>query len=114
MTDFPRCGVFCALHTYCGINNLTFESVTEFEEIVNAVNPDLLNNYRGTLADITNILNGIGVNATFIDNAVATWNAEYLSELYDVLKNGGYAVVTVGSPEGHAVVIHGVNEKKEL
>lgn len=107
------CGMFCIAHIYCGFNNLVLTHISEFEAIVNAFNPNLINTYIGTMSNIASVLNGIGLTATHIPKTTG-WNAQNLGDLYATLNNGGYAIVTVGTPTGHAITVYGVTDKKEL
>jgi hypothetical protein len=104
------CTTMCAMHTYCGLNNLELSSVIEFENIVKAVNPELWNTQKGTMATLIPMLQGIGLSASWYTG----WDSEKLTTMYETLNNGGYAMVEVGSPSGHIIVVYGVNEKGEL
>jgi len=109
------CGLMCCLHVYCGFNNLAMESVVEFENVLNAINTDLLTSYIGLSTTFKNILDSLGFTTTIYNGTDAT----KLNAIYSVLANGGYAIAGVsgtgkGSVVGHVVTIYGVNENKEL
>lgn len=109
------CLLLALIHAYCGIKNLKLSTVFEFEDIVNAINPDLLNTFEGYYPIAANILNSLGVKATLVNAERNRWTEEMLSELYSTLNNGGYALVSVQTSEsGHAVLVYGVNENGEL
>lgn len=109
------CGLMCCLHVYCGLNNLAMASVVEFENVLNAINTDLLTSYIGLSTTFKNILDSLGFTTTIYNGTDAT----KLNAIYSVLANGGYAIAGVsgtgkGSVGGHVVTIYGVNENKEL
>lgn len=108
------CLLFSLIHAYCGLKGLTLSTIFEFEDIVNSINPDLLNGFDKSYQNAANILNGLGLNATLVNEERKPWNESMLSDLYSTLNNGGYALVSVQTELGHAVVVYGVNENGEL
>lgn len=104
------CGLVTTIHAYCGVKELTLSHVSEFEDIINATDPEFLNAYTGTTDQFVTLLNTLGVTATMYSSC----NADVLTALYSTLANGGYAYVSVQASGAHAVLVYGVNEKKEL
>lgn len=107
------CQWMCVMHIYCGINNITLSSATEFETIVDNINPTLRNTFESNSQSTTNFMNSLGLNATYYSSITQT----SLQAIYNALSSGGYACVEVGTNEkisGHTVVIYGVNENGEF
>lgn len=106
------CLQISALHVYCGLHNLTFSTVEDFENVIKAVNPDLLNRQNGKFSELKPMLEGIGLTTT---RYYGIKNKDELQVLYSHLANGGYAIVELATTiSNHGVVIYGINEKKEL
>lgn len=104
------CSTLCCLHMYSGLTGQVFNSVIEFEDVVKAINPALWNAQTGTSKTILSLLNGIGLTAV----NYSSWNQSTLAAMYEALSHGGYALVKLGKPSGHGVVVYGVNAKGEL
>lgn len=109
-TYYDGCEFLVVAHAICGHNNLAFTTVMEFEDYLNGVNPELLQSYAETRDSIIVIARNLGLTV----NEYANWNKESLSALYEALASGGYALVEVGTIGGHANLVYGINEKKEL
>lgn len=108
------CLFISLIHAYCGLKNLKLNTVFEFENMLNLVNSDLLNGFKSKYKDAADILSALGTNAELVNEKRSLWNEEMLGKLYNTLDNGGYALVSVQAETAHAVVVYGVNEKKEL
>jgi hypothetical protein len=107
------CTLLGIMHIYCGLNNLTLSSVTEFEDIVNAIDPTLLDGFAGRMTVATNIMTALGLNAT----NYTQYNQTTLQAVYDALANGGYVLTTTGTTTkvtGHSLVICGIDANGEL
>lgn len=107
------CMQFCALHIYSGLKDQKFDTVFDFENIIKTYetpeNP-LLSIQDGTFSNVITLLNGIGLYTRFH----SSWDVHELATLYNTLKNGGYAIVTIGAPHEHVVVVYGISDKGEL
>ena len=72
------CQLFCIMHAYCGLNNLSLESVEEFEDIVNATSPGLLDTYSKNIKDAREFASSLGITVT----DYYEFNQENLQALY--------------------------------
>jgi len=108
------CGMFCFMHIYCALHNITINTIEEWETIVNGIDPDFLNNYSNTYMDIKPQIEKLGL----VCESYEEYNQETLQRLYDALAEGKYAIVSSPSSLsnlfGHVVTLYGVKENKEL
>ena len=107
------CQWMCVMHIYCGIKNITLSSVTEFETIVDNINPTLRNTFQSNQEDCATFFTNLGLNATLYPK----YDQTSLQAMYDALAMGGYVCILVGSGAntmGHTVVVYGINENGEL
>lgn len=113
VTYAEGCGFFSIMHAYCGLHDISAESVEELENIVNT-------NYPGHLDTYTTLVN----NAKFFAQGLGLTTETYkqfdqtvLQTVYDALANGKYALVgLVGTSYSlsHFVLIYGINDYGEL
>jgi hypothetical protein len=107
------CQWMCAMHIYCGINNIVLESPIEFENIVDNINPAVRNTFESNQTYFANLMRNLGLTATLYTSS----NQTSLQDLYNAVSGGGYACIEVGSgakTTGHTIVVYGVNDKGEL
>ncbi len=119
------CLQMSAMHAYCGLNNLHFSSVTEFEDVIKTLTQEgetvsfgdeTYDNYleaqNGTFTRLIPMLEKMGLYAQYYDDS--SWNERRLLEAYVTLAKGGYIIINVDEPENHAALIYGINDKSEL
>ena len=110
------CMLFCIMHIYGGLNNMSFSTVEEMEEEIERIAPGHLNNYSMNLRDIPMLVKPLGMTST----AYEPYNKENLQALYDALADGKYAIVVVPSNDtgskmtGHTVVAYGLTKDGKL
>jgi hypothetical protein len=112
------CGMFCIMHIYCGLHNITINTVEEWEAIANSINPDFYNNYSAYYSDIKEMVEKLGL----VCERYEEYNQENLQRLYDALSEGKYAIVsspasmaaTSDALLGHVVTAYGIKENKEI
>lgn len=112
------CGMFCIMHIYCGLHNITINTVEEWEAIANSIDPDFYNNYSAYYRDIKEMVEKLGL----VCERYEEYNQENLQRLYDALSEGKYAIVsspasmaaTADALLGHVVTAYGIKENKEI
>ena len=107
------CNVMCAMHIYCGLHGITLSSVTEFEDIVNTINPGHLDTYTQNMNDAKAFMEGLGLTV----ERYTTYDQAVLQALYDALADGKYATISLvgGSNSlGHVLTVYGINDDGEL
>lgn len=107
------CQLFTYMHIYCGLHNLALSTVEEFEEIVNGIDENWLNEYVGSMYAIKPHLERLGLSVA----EHSQFNQASTQALYDALADGNYAIIQYDEPElggGHTVVAYGINSKGEL
>lgn len=107
------CNLMCAMHIYCALHDIVLSSVAEFEEIVNEINPGLLNTYTQSMSDSKAFMEGLGLTV----ERYTTYDQSVLQTLYNALAAGKYATISlVGNSTtlSHVLTVYGVNEDGEL
>ena len=108
------CALMAAMHAYCGLHGLTFSSVIDFENHINNLYPNALNNFSSMTSTRKQFLESIGL--TVVEYNTITQSV--LQTLYDALAEGKYAVVAIptnpAASTWHETVIYGVKENGEL
>lgn len=125
------CLLFSFIHAYCGLTGLRMDTVEEFESIVNAVSPGLLDEYRNTMPCGGGYIRTIGEVLGLTVEEYDTFDAESLQALYDALAEGKYAILGMSGGNytyvtdeetendykaitGHAVMVYGVRPDGRL
>lgn len=105
------CVFFTAMHIYCALHNLTISTVEEFEAIVNAKNPSILNNFITSQSYLKTMLEGLGLTVEYYSSGTQA----SLQALYDGLVAGKYAALDLNAASTHHMaMIYGVKDNKEL
>ena len=107
------CTFFTAMHIYCALNNVTANTVEDFEAIANSIDPSILNDFSPAEGNVKTICEKLGLNVEHYTEHTQ----ESLQALYDGLAQGKYAEASLaaryGSSMGHSAMIYGVNDKRE-
>lgn len=112
------CSLMCMMHIYCGLHNLTFNTVEEWEKYIKEnEGEDIFLNFDNEYNDIADLVGKIGLTCERYEG----YTQETLQKLYDALsdkENKKYAIVSTPANESslmsHGVVAYGVKENKEL
>ena len=112
------CIMMCMIHAYCGLHNITLNSIDEWEQLANSINPDFIKSFNYYYYMIKEMVEKIGLSCERYEG----YTPEVLQRLYDALAEGKYAIVTtqsgIGSSSsnlaGHALTVYGVKGNKEL
>lgn len=114
------CVFMTIMHAYCGLHNLELSTVMEFEEIVNGIAPNWLNNFSQTGRDIESQIEALGLKVDrygglrYDENG--TFDDTILQKVYDALAAGKYVLFGYNEPNvpAHMVTIYGVNENGDF
>ena len=106
------CLFFSIMHIYCGLHNLSLQGVDEMVDIINGIDPDWIEAFARSGADIKSQAEDLGLQV----DLYASFNQSTLQDLYDALAAGKYAIFAYDEPNEaqHLVVVYGINAKGEL
>lgn len=107
------CILMCLMHAYCGLHNVTIDTVMDFENIVNTIDSTLLNSFSMEWAKVKPFGERLGLTIT----EYTTINQSVLQTLYDALADGAYAIINYlgkKSSLGHCALAYGINAGGEL
>lgn len=107
------CFLMCLLHAYCGLHDLSLETVMEFEEIANNIDMNLLDTYTMNAGDYKLFAERFGLTV----EEYSTIDQTALQAVYDALANGKYAVFALCGQTlslKHVVLAYGVTDDGEL
>ena len=111
------CSVCTIAHIYSAIENVELSSPKEFEDILQRINPALLDIHPGnSFAHANTILQSLGYETTVYQGVNTT--KTILNNIYNELSNGAYIYLVVSTDnsinDGHTVAVYGVNDIGEI
>ena len=109
------CAIFCMMHIYCAVHNLTFTHINEFlNYLKNEANlPNWINGHNPDPIAHEGRLEALGLT---VDRRKEI-TEDSMQAVYTALSDGKYVMLQQAEPEmggQHVVVIYGINKKGEL